>query len=357
MVHATSPLRLFVAFVAVVHLVDRSYLAEAFWFFGERCGENPTNNYPYNLTVAKRLMAYSASAYVYNNELVKTWNCSLCNDHLAGFQPSAMVHETRHKLFAYMGYEQDLNANVLVFRGTQSTGDFTAFLRNWILNARIGLVKPKVLGGSRPIPGKVHSGMYAGYKNMQGRVLSHLRTLKAAHPGAKLFVTGHSLGAGLATLATVDIYGKGIYEDPIMINFGSPRVGSDCFAQYFSRVITRSIRVAHSQDVVTWVPPGWFGYRHVSGLVTDRSSQDHRIYLGYRGIEARRRRRRRSQKDVRSQDFRSAVLEDSAGEAGLVRESADQPWTSETVDKDFFKQYLSRRSSERPAAAGKTQLG
>ena len=60
---------------------------------------------------------------------------------------------------------------------------------------------------------------------MKTGIIARVRSLKGTHSGARILVTGHSLGGALATLAATELrqtYGGSVN----LINFGSPRVGN-----------------------------------------------------------------------------------------------------------------------------------
>ena len=68
-------------------------------------------------------------------------------------------------------------------------------------------------------------------------------------------ITGHSLGAALATLTAYDI--TTTYENAPMvtvISFGGPRVGNRGFRAHLERSGTRILRIVNSDDVITKVP-------------------------------------------------------------------------------------------------------
>ncbi len=77
-------------------------------------------------------------------------------------------------------------------------------------------------------------------------------------PKQRIFITGHSLGGALATLATSHII-KLISDNkisaklPILYTFASPRVGDSVFASNFSK-LEECYRIANSEDIVPNIP-------------------------------------------------------------------------------------------------------
>lgn len=65
----------------------------------------------------------------------------------------------------------------------------------------------------------------------------------------QVFVTGHSLGGALATLAALHI-GHLKNCQPIVYTFASPRVGNSGFARYFEKMVGNSFRIANTEDMV-----------------------------------------------------------------------------------------------------------
>lgn len=104
--------------------------------------------------------------------------------------------------------------------------------------------------------------------------LSGLGCLPGSSLG-NLLVTGHSLGAGVATLAMFHLQRKG-YNVVQSYNFESPRVGNQSWSAAFQTAFGRDVpvfRVTHSKDVVVRVPPQLeilhlgFDYKHVASEV------------------------------------------------------------------------------------------
>jgi triacylglycerol lipase len=108
-------------------------------------------------------------------------------------------------------------------------------------------------------PDGVHTGFRKALDQVWGDVATYLKALG----GKPVWLTGHSLGAALATLAAARWAAgprvQGIYT------FGSPRVGNAVFA---ATVPGPCYRFVNNNDVVTRLPPpGLFaGYRHVGVL-------------------------------------------------------------------------------------------
>ena len=78
-----------------------------------------------------------------------------------------------------------------------------------------------------------------------------------------IIVTGHSLGAAIATLAAIDMI---ISDIPVkLFNFGSPRIFNPSGAKYASNILNNSqVRVTHMKDIVPHVPPNTMQYLHIT---------------------------------------------------------------------------------------------
>jgi len=124
-----------------------------------------------------------------------------------------------------------------------------------------------------PQGGKVHRGFKEALEEVWLDLLPYIRQLDSK--GCKIWMTGHSLGAALATLCA-GRYGhvQGVYT------FGSPRVGNDVFKEKFDVNI---YRIVNNDDIVSRVPPPG-AYRHVGELKfidSDGTIRDHIIEKEY----------------------------------------------------------------------------
>ncbi|MBL7130891.1 MAG: lipase family protein [Candidatus Omnitrophica bacterium] len=138
------------------------------------------------------------------------------------------------------------NIIILAFRGTQTKTD-------WQTDFNIKLVKSKA--------GRVHRG----FKNALSYVWKDIKHTIRLFQNARqtLWVTGHSLGGALATLAVDRLTDEG-FDIHGLYTFGQPRVGDRVFARRFNRKIKHhAFRFVNDEDIVTRVPPRAFGYRHI----------------------------------------------------------------------------------------------
>ncbi len=138
---------------------------------------------------------------------------------------------------------------VLAFRGTEPS-----CLRDWMTDARLLQVK----GCGK---GLVHRGFLAGLDCIWRDLATKLVEFRTQEQ--PLLITGHSLGAALATLAAARFQEKGQTVNGLY-TFGSPRVGNEEFAKWFDAAFKhKAFRFINNNDVVTRVPPRSLGYRHV----------------------------------------------------------------------------------------------
>lgn len=109
--------------------------------------------------------------------------------------------------------------------------------------------------------GLVHKGFAAALNKVWDRLHAALSAL----PGScRIWLTGHSLGAALASLTAVRIgtRASGLYT------YGAPRIGNAVFASRIGQTLRQtSIRYVNDTDVVTHVPPDvGFPYTHADHL-------------------------------------------------------------------------------------------
>lgn len=108
---------------------------------------------------------------------------------------------------------------------------------------------------------QVHEGFQSAYNAVSGPVSSAVKS--ALSSGYRLIVTGHSLGGGIAAVATTSFIGQGMAVAETY-TFGEPRNGDAQWAKYVSQQIPDAnyYRVTHFNDGVPQIPPTILGYVH-----------------------------------------------------------------------------------------------
>lgn len=97
--------------------------------------------------------------------------------------------------------------------------------------------------------GMIHSGFYFAYMEIRKELEEALQD--KAYSKKPLYITGHSLGGALATVATKFTYHEGGLA--ACYTFGSPRVGND---DWINNIKTPIHRLVNAADCVTMLPPG-----------------------------------------------------------------------------------------------------
>jgi len=206
----------------------------------------------YDEALAERLVNYAGASYCAGQQAVVDWNCYACKK-VPGFQQITSVHDPKTDGRGLVGFDTVLGARVVAFMGTNAN------IRTWIDDI---LLKPL-----SPFPDckncSVHGGFYNTYKGLREQVYTALQAL----PPGKTYVTGHSLGATLATHCALDLsVNRGYHVDGV-ITVGQPRVGNPAFADYYDSLGISHYRVTHHRDPIPHLAYEWMGYRHISNEV------------------------------------------------------------------------------------------
>jgi len=160
--------------------------------------------------------------------------------------------------------------SVLSFRGTQP--DRWEDIRTDI----------KVLK-ERTIDGKVHAGFKEAYDDLRDEILEEFRANLGEMP---LYITGHSLGAALATVATQELGEEFNDQIAACYTFGSPRVGD---GKYEKSIKAPFYRIVNTTDIVTLVPYFFGTFVHVGDPRYLSRRKVDGVYQLYRGIPFLRR--------------------------------------------------------------------
>ena len=86
---------------------------------------------------------------------------------------------------------------------------------------------------------------------------------EAAAAPISIEVTGHSVGAALATLYVMENARTDQVSNPALCTFASPLVGDSTFAAAFNGLQLTSWRIVNEPDIVPKLPPEILGFTHV----------------------------------------------------------------------------------------------
>lgn len=104
--------------------------------------------------------------------------------------------------------------------------------------------------------------VHAGFRKEARKILDLVMEYVKKYPKRTIWITGHSLGAAMATYITQELEFAG-YEVAGLFTYGSPRVGSH---DYVAGIKTDHHRFVNCNDMVTTVPPSALGFRHHGNL-------------------------------------------------------------------------------------------
>ena len=176
------------------------------------------------------------------------WDCETCD--VDNYYDNILVQNGEQVIF---GYNQEYESIFVSFRGSEN-------IQNWITNIQVSQ--------TTPYPDyniAVEKGFFKLFETLKPNIYTNVDALTRKYNTTKLLITGHSLGAALATLYAFDIlYYKKDYKIHYLVTFGSPRVGNKEFAVIFESYPIYSKRITHYYDVVPHVPEEFMGYRHIS---------------------------------------------------------------------------------------------
>lgn len=151
------------------------------------------------------------------------------------------------------------------FRGT-----VPAVLETVIADARIALTSlPAYVPTTQASSVSVHSGFLSALDALAADIDALVDQAAVAQPAARVFITGHSLGAAMGTLYAARRINQG-KGDAIggLCTFGSPRVGDEAFVGWLAQKLGgRHARYVNNEDVVTRVAPREMGYAHLEPVM------------------------------------------------------------------------------------------
>jgi hypothetical protein len=186
-----------------------------------------------DVTLARRLVSLARHAYAYvggSSAPAPTW------------QPRAL---DAFNTTCFTGFAaSDERAAYLVFRGTKlhldSRDSFLDTMRAWLANLDYAQVEEG--------DGRVHRGFARELDSVGDQLVAMARDHAAG--GKPLYLTGHSAGGALATLAARRLHAAGVPVRAAVV-FSAPRVGDRRFAASYPVPL---VRIEHRHDLIPHLP-------------------------------------------------------------------------------------------------------
>ena len=208
------------------------------------------------LTLAKAsYLAYQDKQFV--AEVVGRWCASLSKQ-----SPRDII---RHNFRYFHNHGRDTQAfmfrteqfMVLAFRGSQEPKDWLTNFTTQLRNFTIYKDGDTALSSYQ---GRVHKGFFLAWAIIEKSVLSQINRWRRDfadrdQPLPPLYVTGHSLGGALATIAAAGLSDNGV-DVAGVYTFGQPRVGDRTFVRQLNNITQGKVfRFVNNNDIVPHVPP------------------------------------------------------------------------------------------------------
>ena len=199
----------------------------------------------YNTELSYKMLLLSSAAYdpvhpqkCLNNalpssefhlQIVVTEDCDILDGRCSGYVAVSHIEK----------------AIVVAFRGTERFGQALAeFIE--------GVAWPK----TPFLDGEVQNYWNRAFEKLWECMVAQVKSLHAKYPHYQLWVTGHSLGGTIASMASTWLayYNVAPRKDIILYTFGMPRVGNYDYALQHDRLVNNSWRVVNYDDLVPHFP-------------------------------------------------------------------------------------------------------
>jgi triacylglycerol lipase len=137
--------------------------------------------------------------------------------------------------------------SILVLRGTQRTAE-------WVGN--IYAVQQPYLD---PNTGESLGNVHTGFRRIADSIINPLvvEAVRQIDPNKPCYVSGHSLGAALATVLALDIAlaVPELRPNLKVYAYATPRVGNPEFARSYAKILPNSFRITNLADPIPTMPP------------------------------------------------------------------------------------------------------
>ena len=151
-----------------------------------------------------------------------------------------------NKCSGFVAVSHAVEAIVVAFRGTK--GDAQLLLE---------VLETLLIPEQHFLGGKVQTYWKTSFEALWQVMEPKVKSLVSANPSYQIWVTGHSLGGAIASLASawLAFYNIAPRKNIILYTFGMPRVGNYRYARQHDQLVNNSWRVVNYDDLVPHLPP------------------------------------------------------------------------------------------------------
>ncbi|KAJ6561212.1 alpha/beta-hydrolase [Mycena vulgaris] len=265
------------AFIALLSLLPSALSAPIFGLsLGEDGDASTEAATPLSLTDAEstllRPAQFARVAYC-SSKAITTWSCGEPCQVLGNVTFLQSGGDEGLIPLYFIAHDQDDESIVVAHEGTDSKNILS------ILNdAKFGLVDLNVtrFPETEGLGIKVHDGFQQTFERTADGLLAGVMKALADTGVSKVVVTGHSLGAAVATMTGALI--KNAVDPSVEVSvtgFGLPRGGNKEWADFLDSGVGVTF-VSNQNDPVPTVPPRLLGFQHSSGEIhiVDDSQQN-----------------------------------------------------------------------------------
>ncbi|KAI0057337.1 alpha/beta-hydrolase [Artomyces pyxidatus] len=209
---------------------------------------------------------FSRIAYC-SNEAVEKWNCGPPCQALGmdGVTPLVVGGDGGQTPRFFVAHDSKTDSIVVAHQGTDASNPLS------VINDLKFILRPinSTLFPTAGVGVEVHDGFAEAQERSADLILSTVKSGLASTGVKKVAVTGHSLGAAIATMDALMLHQN--LDPSIQISttvFGLPRGGNPAYANLVdSQLGSDYTFITHRNDPVPVVPPRFLGYQHSAGEV------------------------------------------------------------------------------------------
>ncbi|KAI9298023.1 alpha/beta-hydrolase [Neoconidiobolus thromboides FSU 785] len=208
---------------------------------------------------AKRISRFTAAAYC-SSLTLKSWTCTHCKVLGPGIQVKHIFEDFITGGRGFLAVDEFKKQIILSFKGGGN-------IQNFIFGSNLLLTPFSVGNGGNNV--YVQSGLKISLGALLPKFINEFGALLRGRDNYKIIITGYSLGAGIATLASIELKNAfnlswGRME---LYTYGGFRVGNVGFAQWFNAQPLTVARVVNNRDPVPHTPLRILGFAHYSNEV------------------------------------------------------------------------------------------